>query len=92
MVNKKETLTNGQCLLSVTVLVDKDVADALTVAEHGDGAGLVLDGPDQLTRPPRDDQVNVLVQLYQVLDVLTTTHLERDELLISSTINLIYLG
>ena len=50
-------------LLEVGMLVKVGVADAVSVAEHRDGLGPLLDGLHQLVAPTGDDQVYVAVQL-----------------------------
>ena len=61
--------------LLVDVFIHVDMTDALRVAQDRDGFALLLDGPHKVTGPSGDHEVNVLVQVEEVLDVFTATHL-----------------
>ena len=53
--------------------IDKDVADALVVLDHGD-PGLADHGADEILAPPGDDEVDVLLELQQHVDGLAVHH------------------
>ena len=50
------------------------MTDAIGVTKHWDGLGPLLDGPDKLVGSPGDDEVNVVVQLEQVIHLISAGH------------------
>ena len=50
----------------VAVLVQVGVADTISVTQHRDRLGSLLDGPHQLIGAPGYDQVDIVVQLEEV--------------------------
>ena len=57
--------------VQVGVLVKIGVADAISMAKDRDGLGSLLDRPDQLVGASRDDEVNVVVQLQQIIHLIS---------------------
>ena len=58
-------------LVQVGVLIKIGVADAVSMAKDGDSLGSLLDRPDQLVRASGNDEVNVVVQLQQIINLIS---------------------
>lgn len=61
--------------INVSLCIDIDVADSLAVTQHRDAFGRPLNISNQLGGTSRNDQVDDLVQLAQILHLLTSAHL-----------------
>lgn len=68
-------LTDFDGSFDIGVPVDKHMADALGMAQHGDRFRLSLDRSHELVRSTWNDQIDVAFQLHQLGDVLSSAHL-----------------
>ena len=57
--------------VEVAVLVKVGVADTISMTQHRDRLGSLLDGPHQLIGAPGYDEVNVVLQLEEVRHVVS---------------------
>lgn len=61
--------------INVSLCIDIDVADPLTVTEHRDAFGRPLNIANQLGGTSRNNQVDYLVQAAEILHLFTSAHL-----------------
>lgn len=68
-------LTEFDDFINVSLCIDIDVADSLTVTEHRDAFGRPLNIANQLGGTSRYNQVDYLVQAAEILHLFTSAHL-----------------